>query len=258
MKKIRVLTAIATAILLSVSLNAYADTISGGVPDSDLTARQLRDGASGIHFIDLDSFISGSGWITSWSIFAQSSIVPDWVANFESRQVGLMIYRNNGSGYTVVGESPLETIPAGASAWDRIYTFSDLGTGIQVQQGDLLGWYYPFQGADSGPNPGGYPYYPNDTNPGGVIAFDKILVSQDGHNVRWKGLWGSQQPPELAVGDSVAYSWFDSGPESEGGLGRIYSLNVSGSTNPVPVPPSLLLLGSGLLGLEGWRRFRKS
>ena len=27
---------------------------------------------------------------------------------------------------------------------------------------------------------------------------------------------------------------------------------------PVPVPPSMLLLGSGLLGLAGWRRFRKS
>jgi hypothetical protein len=27
---------------------------------------------------------------------------------------------------------------------------------------------------------------------------------------------------------------------------------------PVPLPPSMLLLGSGLLGLAGWRRFRKS
>jgi hypothetical protein len=27
--------------------------------------------------------------------------------------------------------------------------------------------------------------------------------------------------------------------------------------NPVPLPPSFLLLGSGLLGLAGWRRFRK-
>jgi len=29
-------------------------------------------------------------------------------------------------------------------------------------------------------------------------------------------------------------------------------------TSQVPLPPSLLLLGSGLLGLAGWRRFRKS
>jgi hypothetical protein len=29
------------------------------------------------------------------------------------------------------------------------------------------------------------------------------------------------------------------------------------AVNPVPVPPSVWLLGSGLLGLAGWRRFRK-
>jgi hypothetical protein len=27
---------------------------------------------------------------------------------------------------------------------------------------------------------------------------------------------------------------------------------------PVPLPPTVLLLGSGLLGLVGWRRFRKA
>jgi hypothetical protein len=31
----------------------------------------------------------------------------------------------------------------------------------------------------------------------------------------------------------------------------------SASADLVPVPPSLLLLGSGLLGLAGWRRFKK-
>ena len=30
-----------------------------------------------------------------------------------------------------------------------------------------------------------------------------------------------------------------------------------GSLDPVPVPSTLMLLGSGLAGLVGWRRFRK-
>ncbi len=40
--------------------------------------------------------------------------------------------------------------------------------------------------------------------------------------------------------------------------GSIYSeaFTVFGNPAPVPVPPSALLLGSGLLGLAGWRRLR--
>lgn len=227
MKKFHVLTAVATVILLLVTLNVYASTISGGVPDSGLIPRDYRDGASGIHFIDLGSPISGDGWITSWSIYAQSH--GPWMDNTDSRKVGLIIFRDNGSGYTVVGVSPLETIPSGALAWDKKYTFTDLGPGIHVKAGDYLGWYYPFQGSDYGPGP---------TNPGGVIAFAK--VAGGGHNVLWHDPWGSTQNTELGVGP-VPDNFFNA---SEPGIGRIYSINVSGSTNPkvAATGPYLLLL----------------
>jgi hypothetical protein len=39
---------------------------------------------------------------------------------------------------------------------------------------------------------------------------------------------------------------------------EIDAVQLSGSTTSAPIPPTLLLLGSGLVGLAGWRRFRKS
>jgi len=42
------------------------------------------------------------------------------------------------------------------------------------------------------------------------------------------------------------------------GYGDIAALTGYCSINPVPLPGAALLLGSGLLGLVGWRRFRKS
>jgi len=39
---------------------------------------------------------------------------------------------------------------------------------------------------------------------------------------------------------------------------EIDAVSLHGNTSPVPVPPTLLLLGSGLMGLVGWRRFRKN
>jgi hypothetical protein len=217
--------------LLLVGMDAQAGTISGGVPDSEIIARDLRDGASGVHFIDVDSQISGDGVITSWSIWAQSTGPASWGSpqNFDPRQVGLIIFRDNGSGYTVVGKSPLETIPSGAAAWDRKYTFS---AHIPVRQGDRLGFFYPFQGSDIGG-----PY----TNPGGVISFQGADTAHGGHNWRRHEPWGSAQATELDPGDSVAYAWFNTGYEVEG-TRRIMSINVHGVANATSAPNILLLL----------------
>jgi hypothetical protein len=45
---------------------------------------------------------------------------------------------------------------------------------------------------------------------------------------------------------------------SQVGMDRVVGANlVSLDVHVVPLPPSVFLLGSGLLGLAGWRRFRK-
>jgi len=50
-------------------------------------------------------------------------------------------------------------------------------------------------------------------------------------------------------------TWNNYGPAS---ASLVNGYLVEWNTNPVPLPPRLLLFGSGLLGLAGWRRFRKS
>ena len=44
---------------------------------------------------------------------------------------------------------------------------------------------------------------------------------------------------------------------TRGDGGMLYNFGING-TVPVPLPPSVWLFGSGLMGLIGWRRFRRS
>lgn len=242
MQRLKFLLVLIVVVLLGGALDSSANSITVGVPDAGLIARDTRDGASGITFIDLDSKVSGNGWITSWSIYAQQYI-PGWSDNSDARQVALYFFRDTGSNYQVVGKSPLETIPAGG--WDKKYSFN-LASPIPVQAGDYLAFYYPFQGTD-------IYNYPSQSIPGGVIAFSRDYTSSGGHNVRWHNPWGSTQAA-LNVGDSVLHGWFNSGPESESDQGRIYSINASGTTTLTPIPSAALLLGSGLMALVGLRR----
>jgi hypothetical protein len=220
MKKYCLLMALAAGILLLVTPNAHATFIMAGVPDSGLISRGLVDGAGGIDFIELSSPINSNGLITSWSIYAQNTGGP-WGVNTSPLGVQLVIFQSIGGNYTVVGESPMETI----STWNQKYTF-DLVSGIQVKSGDYLGWYYPPQGILNSVN-------------GGVIAYD----STSGNTVQFTTAWGSA--PELSVGDVLLASTLTEQT-------RLYSINVSG----VPLPPTVLLLGSGLMGL-GLLRFRR-
>jgi hypothetical protein len=54
----------------------------------------------------------------------------------------------------------------------------------------------------------------------------------------------------LNAGDVIAFAV---GRNGDGGD----SIELQAVFTPVPIPPTVLLLGSGLLGLGGWRRFRK-
>jgi len=67
--------------------------------------------------------------------------------------------------------------------------------------------------------------------------YGPISMNGGGDDVHWKYSAEAETPWMYAAGE-----------------GRTYSINVSGSTDPVPLPSTLMLLGSGLLGLAGLRR----
>jgi hypothetical protein len=65
------------------------------------------------------------------------------------------------------------------------------------------------------------------------------------------GYYGDVASLELSA-NNIAYALLT--PTSPSGLGITFD---DLTYTPVPLPGTLLLLGSGLLGLGGWRRFRK-
>jgi hypothetical protein len=79
-----------------------------------------------------------------------------------------------------------------------------------------------------------------------VILADQITVGSG------TGSGGEMIPPQLC------YAW-NFAPGTHGSdIGMAGVLYFTESQVVVPIPPTALLLGSGLLGLVGWRRFRKS
>jgi hypothetical protein len=81
-----------------------------------------------------------------------------------------------------------------------------------------------------------------------------------------KSFWGDNQTPSLkpfSQGDITLMNASLESVTASGGLDKSYDaiyqgINVTASCQVVPLPPSVWLLCSGLVGLAGWRRFRKS
>jgi len=113
-----------TATLVEIHQSvAHADTLGG----NDLIDRSFVDGADGILFTELNTPISITGTLDSWSIWA------DRIGG----QVKLLIYRDIGNDWQFIGSSELKPVTAlGLNTWP-------LANPIAVEAGDLIAWWYP-------------------------------------------------------------------------------------------------------------------
>ncbi|MGM3305053.1 hypothetical protein ACSQ6I_03550 [Anabaena sp. WFMT] len=91
--------------------------------------RQFADTARDIYSVDTNNSVNVNADLTSWQIWAKNTL-----------PVQLIMYRRNGTSWSVVGKSDLKTPVVGANSFT-------LPTPIQVKAGDFVGLYYPKQGS---------------------------------------------------------------------------------------------------------------
>jgi len=101
-------------------------TAQAGNPVID---REFADTARDIYLVDTNNSVNVNGNLTSWQIWAKNTLPAQ-----------LVIYRRNGTSWSVVGKSDLKTPVVGANSFN-------LPTPIKVQAGDFVGLYYPQQGS---------------------------------------------------------------------------------------------------------------
>lgn len=117
---------------------------------NDIVDHEALDTRVSFYMADSARPIKEDGQITRWRIFSRNA-----------NPLKLVIYRPEGTTFSVVGYSPVTTPKAGINEFT-------LAAPIQVQKGDLIGWYYigaaciPFT---AGPEGGSYysPAYSAET-----------------------------------------------------------------------------------------------
>ncbi len=114
-----------------IELDKQKQTYNTG---NSVTNRAIVDTASNLTMVDTAHPMPNPGQLTKWEF---------WVGNVAGgRQIQLVIYRQTGTAWSLVGSSKLEISKVGLNE-------CALDTPIDVKKGDFIGWYYPGRGVIS-------------------------------------------------------------------------------------------------------------
>jgi hypothetical protein len=226
---------------LTWSLPAAADTVSGAITADNYFVLFWgnEDGSVLNQLASQTSSAEPDGWFNGYT-FSNNSITQGsylYVVAWNDTSAG----KNSNNPVAWVGEFTINGVTkySGLADWQYIYTNTDnpgasatipnLANNIDNGNWNSL----PDHGGYSNAFPGGGNHTPN----GGT------------------NIWNNTRGPVPNIGTQADWIWHDHFNSSESFNGyAVYRMPVSA----VPLPPSVLLLGSGVfgLGLLGWRRQR--